>query len=115
MIEAKIAQILTPFTAAITAGSAAGVEIGDQVQVVRLVPILDPDTNEDLGSVPIPIVLMTVEVVREKVSVVRVSSTYTVASSKFLKRLTDDEDLSDYKTAVVAPGYAVEISPGTPF
>jgi hypothetical protein len=72
-IEGTVAQILNRFEVVLTVGSEHGVDEGMRFAVLNRkgAQIRDPKTNEELGSVEIPKVILQVTRVQPKLSVAR--------------------------------------------
>lgn len=113
--EARLAQLLTPTTAALNVGSKEGVKMGDDAKLVDRVTVTDPVTGEQLGEVSVPKLDLEVVQVQDRLCVVKVTSVYTSAGSRYLKKMTDDPDMADFKTIFVYPGMYAEIEEGLPF
>ena len=113
-VEAKVAQILTTLTLAITAGSGQGVKVGDTAVVSSRVEVHDPDTGEVLGDVPVAKVRAKVTSVQARICVAKVTDTYMYLARKYLKTLTDDPELADYRSVYLAPGDIVQIEDDEP-
>lgn len=52
----KVARIISDTELAITLDESSNIEVGDKLQIMDLEsdPIIDPDTNEVIGGIPIP-------------------------------------------------------------
>lgn len=72
-IEGKVAQVISERDVAINRGSSAGVEVGMRFKILSSEPseVLDPDTNELLGTVDISKVEVEVISVQENLAVCR--------------------------------------------
>lgn len=113
--EARLAQLLTPTTAALNVGSNDGISLGDNAKLVDWVAVTDPVTGEQLGKVSVPKLDLEVVQVQDRLCVVKVVSSYTSGNKQFRKRMTDDPDMADYKTVLVHPGMFVSMEAGVPF
>lgn len=109
-IEGRVARILSDTTAALNVGTEHNVSVGDVVTISNRVMIQDPITHEDLGEVDVERLSAKIISVKPRVSVAQVTSTYTRAGSTFIKSITDDPDLEDFRTVHVKPSDFVEVT-----
>lgn len=94
-IIAKVAQIITPTSLAINAGSNEGVTAGDSVTLFRIVEVADPETREPLGSVRVPRLHLEVTFAQEKFSVAQVTDR---ASNSFYSIALGPDNLKKIST-----------------
>jgi hypothetical protein len=68
-VVAKVASVISESQAAFNVGSSRGVAEGNTAIVQQPVTIVDPDTNEELGTVLVPTVTLTITLVDERYSI----------------------------------------------
>ncbi|WP_222195929.1 FlgT C-terminal domain-containing protein [Modestobacter italicus] len=73
-LSARVAAVLDEFRIAIAAGEDEGVEVGDRVDLWRVVDIRDPETKEHLGRTRLEKLRLEIEDVQDRFSVARVYS-----------------------------------------
>ena len=80
LIKGKVARILSSREVALTVGESHGVETGMKFDILypKGLPIVDPDTGEDLGFVDMPKGRVRVSRVHDKFSVARTYRTKRV-------------------------------------
>ncbi|MHA7274989.1 hypothetical protein ACX80O_00450 [Arthrobacter sp. Hz1] len=109
-VDARVARILTEKTIALNVGSTDSVSVGDVVVISERITVTDPITHEDLGEVDVERLNGEVVSVKPRISVVKVTSTYTSSGTRFLKSITEDPDLEDYRTVHIRPSDYAEVS-----
>jgi hypothetical protein len=119
-IDARIAQVISPYEVAFNAGDEAGVHVNDNAWIFRDTEITDPDSGEPLGTVRRPSLRFRIIEVQPKLSVgTTVGTVRKPQPSPLLAlqeaaeriRITTDRKDADYKTRVVELGAHVEIFP----
>ena len=102
-IVALIAGITNPSEISLNKGKNDNIEVGDLVEYVRVENVIDPITNEDLGSVKYILCNFKIDWVAEKFSIARVTDFYDDRADLFtvkinfgaggrLKTVTTDEE-----------------------
>ncbi|MBF7126627.1 hypothetical protein [Pediococcus pentosaceus] len=78
----KVARIISDTELAITLDESSNIEVGDKLQIMDLEsdPIIDPDTNEVIGGIPIPKDTVKVTKVFEKFCIAEKQNKATVGS-----------------------------------
>lgn len=80
-IRAKIAAIVSEHQLALNAGAEAGVELDDEVHVIREVDVDDPDSKERLGTIRLIRLRLKVIYLQEKLSVAIVTDMHSATDS----------------------------------
>lgn len=88
-INCKVAQILSDEELVITAGSEKGVKEGMTFDILGMVTIKDPDTDEILDEIPFTKVSLRASLVRPKVTV---AETFTQYSRSYIMDILFDAD-----------------------
>lgn len=90
-VEAKVARILNARTLVINKGQSAGVEVGMQFAVLNRqgADIKDPETDEVIGSVELPKVIVKVVQVQESMAVASTFREFRRAGLADLVRFSD--------------------------
>lgn len=92
--DCQVAEVVAESQFALNAGSDAGVQTGDLVNVMRRVQVDDPETLEPLGSVLVPILRGTITLVEESFCIATVTDrtrgifSNVTLSAGSLKRVT---------------------------
>jgi hypothetical protein len=128
-IRAKVAAILSPHSAAITAGAESGVLVGDIANVVKRTQIRHPDSNVILGEVTTPIVTLRISSVSEKFSIANTFRAATVGDLFSMlnrmgatgptgpdpvERITATQDPADSAAILVFIGADVDVEKPSP-
>jgi hypothetical protein len=115
-IEARVATILTESEVAINAGSDSGVATGDRVTVYKKVDISDPETDELLGTVHVPIIRLAIISVQPRLSIAEVIELQDIEGQQlnFLTRAQAREKRVVQRSVEAKAGISVYVPVGAP-
>ncbi len=101
-IRGKVAQVLSSHDIALNVGSANGVAVGMDFDVIEQAEIKDPDTEEMLGLIELPKVRVRVTDVQERLAV---ASTYRETKTP---RIDGSRALGRFSRFLMPPSWLVE-------
>lgn len=110
-IDAKVARVVGSLDLAVNRGRDAGITENSPVRLYEVIPIIDPDTNEELGAIRQTRLNLRVTLLSDRYCIARITDRVTVGTTPRLKRIVTDPDDVDARSVLVQVGDPITVKP----